>query len=151
MYSESASGLEDEAGTAKTIQDEKPDTVVSTATETVEEDIIESPIPSLSDGDAAMDDFYQQAKSLEVGNWVEWQANDDRLLRGKLTWKSAVTGTLIFVGRKGTKLAELNVGELAELLRMSKARLLIESNEPLLERAMNAMVETLKKTDPANA
>ena len=124
---------------------------MASATATVEEDIIESPIPSLSAGDTALDDFYQQAKALDVGNWVEWQSNDDRLLRGKLTWKSAVTGTLVFVGRKGTKLAELNVGELAELLRMNKARLLIESNQPLLERAMNAMVETLKKTDPANA
>ena len=153
---ESVAGNQPEDETAEAAA--KPQTVQadtsgpsSPASETIEEDIIESPMPSMRAGDAAADDFFQQAQSIEVGSWVEWQSNDDKLLRGKLTWKSTVTGTLIFVGRKGTKLAELNVSELADLLRLNKARLLTETNQPLLERAMNAMVETLKKTDPANA
>lgn len=124
----------------------------SNALELVKEDIIAAPVPSLTAAKGnEKDEFDEQALSLEVGTWVEWTANDDKQLRGKLTWKSAITGTLVFVGRRGTKLAELNLDELAELLRLKKARLLQDTDQPLLERAMNAMVDTLKKTDPNRA
>ncbi len=122
------------------------------ARETIQEDIIETPMSGLQAANAVdKDEYLEQAESLEVGTWVEWLASDGNELRGKLTWKSTVTGTLIFVGRKGTKLAELNQVDLADLLRMKKAKLLQGTDQPLLERAMNAMMETLKKTDPANA
>jgi len=71
-------------------------------------------------------------------------------MRGKLSWRSAITETLVFVGRKGTKLAELTQNELAELFRMEKARLLEKSSAPLLERAMTSMVDHLKKNASAS-
>lgn len=96
------------------------------------------------------DEFDDKAEQLPVGSWVEWiAAEDEKVLRGKLTWKSTITGTLVFVGRKGTKLAEIHQGELAELFRLEKARLLSETSAPLLERAMTAMVDNLKKNAAA--
>lgn len=116
----------------------------------VVEDIIEAPtVPGPVSGNAQQDEFLEQAQALEIGTWVDWVTADGKQLRGKLTWKSALTGTLIFVGRKGTKLAELNVADLAELFRLDQAHCLQGADQPLLERAMNAMVETLKKTEPA--
>ncbi len=117
----------------------------------VAEDIIETPLFSASNGKANKDEFDEQAEAIHLGTWIDWKANDGKQLRGKLTWKSTITGTLVFVGRKGTKLAELAVTELAELLRTDKAHLLAEADQPILERAMNAMVDSLKRAEPARA
>lgn len=112
----------------------------------IRNNLIDSPLVSAQKPDKKeLDEFDHLAREIGVGAWVEWTSSDDKLLRGKLSWRSTITETLVFVGRKGTKLAELTQNELAELFRLEKARLLEKSAVPLLERAMTSMVDNLKK------
>jgi hypothetical protein len=91
------------------------------------------------------DEFNAQALGLTVGGWLEWTAEDGGTLRGKLSWKSDVTGTYIFVNRKGMKIGEMSVADVAELLRSGRAQILEEAESPLVERALAAMVSALKQ------
>jgi hypothetical protein len=91
------------------------------------------------------DEFNAQALGLPVGGWLEWTAEDGGALRGKLSWKSDVTGTHIFVNRKGMKIGEMSVADVAELLRSGRAQILEEAESPLVERALAAMVSALKQ------
>ncbi|NNJ90900.1 MAG: DUF1631 domain-containing protein [Gammaproteobacteria bacterium] len=117
---------------------------------TVRNNLIESPLVSAQKPDKKeLDEFDNLASEIGLGAWVEWTSSDDQLMRGKLSWRSSITETLVFVGRKGTKLAELTQNELAELFRMEKARLLEKKSAPLLERAMTSMVDHLKKNASA--
>jgi hypothetical protein len=117
----------------------------------VRNNLIDSPLVSAQKSDKKeLDEFDNLASEIGVGAWVEWTSSDDKLMRGKLSWRSSITETLVFVGRKGTKLAELTQNELAELFRMEKARLLEKSSAPLLERAMTSMVDHLKKNASAS-
>jgi hypothetical protein len=93
------------------------------------------------------DQYYQQVRAMEPGQWLEWQQGD-RSLRGKLSWKSELTGTCVFVNRKGLKNAEMHVDELAALLREGKAKPLKDAGSPLMDRALTAMLDVLKTTAP---
>jgi hypothetical protein len=68
-------------------------------------------------------------------------------VRGKLSWRSEVTHNCIFVNRRGMKLAEISVNEIAALFRSGQARVLEDLNTPLMDRALNAMVDALKDSD----
>jgi hypothetical protein len=59
-----------------------------------------------------------------------------------------VTGTYIFVNRKGMKMGEMSVGDVAELLRSGRAQVLEAAEAPLMERALAAMVSALKQRQP---
>jgi len=94
------------------------------------------------------DSFYHQARGLAVGQWLEWE-QDGRRLRGKLAWKSDITGSQVFVNRKGLKNAEMTVDSLAGLLREGKASVLEDAAAPLMDRALHAMLDVLRSTAPS--
>ena len=54
------------------------------------------------------------------GHWLEWQGDDETWTRGKLSWRSEVTNNCIFVNRRGMKLAEISVHEIAALFRAER-------------------------------
>lgn len=87
------------------------------------------------------------AWGLAVGQWLAWEENGQQL-RGKLAWKSAVTGTYVFVNRKGIKVAEMTAPSLAALFRGERAQVLEHPSVPMMDRALQAMVEALRSTDP---
>lgn len=91
------------------------------------------------------DDYYERAKALQVGQWLEWQ-KDDNWVRGKLSWRSEVTGNCIFVNRKGMKVAEMSINDIAILFRGQQARMLDDLNTPLMDRALTAMLGALRDT-----
>lgn len=93
------------------------------------------------------DRFQQMAATLEVGQWLEWEV-DGEWQRGKLSWRSEVTGTCIFVNRKGLKVAEMSVNDIAQRLREDHARQLKNIETPLMDRALNAMLDALQRSDP---
>ncbi len=68
--------------------------------------------------------------------------NGDRF-RAKLSWRSKVTGTCLFVNRKGMKVAELPRDGLVEWFRSGRAVELREVNVPLMDRALVAMMKVL--------
>ena len=94
------------------------------------------------------DEFNAQALELPVGGWLEWTVEGGEAVRGKLSWKSDVTGTYIFVNRKGMKIGEMSVADVAELLRTGRGQILEEAETPLMERALAAMVSALKQRQP---
>ena len=99
-----------------------------------------------TDAEAVKDASFDLARGLKVGQWLDWQ-QDDTWVRGKLSWRSEVTGNCIFVNRKGMKLAEMSVNGIAVLLRAGQARVLEDLNTPLMDRALNAVVDALQDTD----
>jgi hypothetical protein len=86
------------------------------------------------------DAHLQHARVLPVGRWLEWQGSDNGWMRGKLSWRSEVTGNCIFVNRKGMKIAEMLVEEVAALFRDGRARELEDVDKPLMDRALDAML-----------
>ena len=94
------------------------------------------------------DDSQARAEALEVGQWLEWQQADS-WVRGKLSWRSQVSNNCIFVNRKGMKVAEMGVTDIAALFRSGQARILEDVNKPLMDRALDAMVGALRETGQA--
>jgi len=113
-----------------------------------DEELVESPIQiKENEGDNETgDEFLQKAREMEVGTWLEWDNTEGKHLRGKLSWKSDVTGIFVFVNRKGMKIAEMQADGLAELLKNEKAIDLQDTAVPLMDRALTAMVDVLKKS-----
>ena len=95
------------------------------------------------------DEFNAQALNMPVGTWLEWLGDDGQMLRGKLSWKSEVTGTYILVNRKGMKIGEMSVADVADLLRSERGQILEQAEAPLMERALAAMVHALKQSQEA--
>lgn len=93
------------------------------------------------------DDLLERARAIEVGQWLEWE-QDGSWQRGKLSWRSQVSGTCIFVNRKGMKVAEMHLDEIARRLGAESARLLENVNTPLMDRALDAMLDALRDTGP---
>ncbi|MES9832236.1 MAG: DUF1631 domain-containing protein [Candidatus Thiodiazotropha sp. DIVDIV] len=96
------------------------------------------------------DEYSQIAKNLEPGCWLE-MADGSSKVRVKLSWKSKVTDTYIFVNRKGMKAKELTSAGLAQQLREGKARTVEVSTTPIMDRALDAMLSALKNTDASSA
>ena len=92
------------------------------------------------------DEFLERARTLAVGQWIEWQS-DDGMKRGKLSWRSGVTDNCIFVNRKGMKVAEMHLHEVAALFRDGSGHILEDVNKPLMDRALEAMLGALRDTD----
>ena len=92
------------------------------------------------------DQYDEQARSITIGSWLEIEKDDGIKSRIKLSWRSNVTGDCLFVNRKGLKDSELTLEGLAMLLREGRATVLGKPEQPLMDRALNAMVDALKKT-----
>ncbi|MEW8294945.1 MAG: DUF1631 domain-containing protein [Candidatus Thiodiazotropha sp.] len=96
------------------------------------------------------DEFTQQAVELETGEWIEIIDGSNKV-RVKLSWKSKVTDTYIFVNRKGMKAMELTTQGLARRLREGTAKKVELSAKPIMDRALDAMLSALKKTTSTTA
>ncbi len=96
------------------------------------------------------DEAARQAQELELGTWLEMQEGAVKN-RVKLSWKSKVTDTYIFVNRKGMKAMELTAAGLAKRFREETAKLVDISETPIIDRALEAMLTALKNTSSANA
>ncbi len=93
------------------------------------------------------DEYQEQAEKAAVGTWFEIQESNGMKFRAKLSWRSMVSGTCLFVNRKGMKLVEIPVTGFASWLRTSKAVPLDADGAPLMDRALEAMMDVLKKTE----
>lgn len=107
-------------------------------------------IPPSVSSEVVEDQYTRQASKLEVGNWLEVLDGDHRS-RVKLSWKSNVSDAYIFVNRKGMKCLELTMQGLAKRLREGTANLIDLPKSPLMDRALDAMLTALKKTDHGSA
>jgi len=87
--------------------------------------------PDLLDIDG---DHLQKAQSLEIGSWVEFTEPGCKVLIARLSWKSEVTGKLVFVNRQGHKVRNYMASELAMELRAGRAKA-VESSS-IFDRAV---------------
>lgn len=117
---------------------------VSDLTDVREEDI-EEEIIMVSETQTAEegDEFLDQARRLEIGEWLDLTDAQGKTTRVKLSWISKVTGLRVFVNRRGMKVAEYTLQGLAAELRRGGAKV-IEGKVPLMDRALAAMMSTLK-------
>ncbi|HYE35972.1 DUF1631 domain-containing protein [Methylocaldum sp.] len=86
----------------------------------------------------------RKATDLAVGEWIEFIDHRNKTCRGKLSWKSQLTSTCVFVNRKGVKVAEISISELAKRLNNNTARIIEGSAIPLMDRALITLINTLK-------
>jgi len=93
------------------------------------------------------DRYHQMAESLDVGQWLEWKGSDGQWTRGKLSWRSAITEGCIFVNGKGMKILEMSLGDIAARLRAQTARIMENVDTPLMDRALDAMLNALRRTE----
>lgn len=90
------------------------------------------------------DQWYDVARAIKVGTWVEFRHADGRSERAKLSWISPISSKYLFVNRKGLKVADKTLWALASELRHTRAMLL--EDVPLFDRALDAIVERLKSS-----
>jgi hypothetical protein len=89
----------------------------------------------------AADDAIAKARHLAVGEWVEFD-DGNRRVRAKLAWKSQLTSNCVFVNRRGGKVAEITLPELARRLSEGAARILVKPAASPIDRAFNALLDT---------
>lgn len=89
------------------------------------------------------DESLFKARELEVGEWVEFDDGNKRI-RGKLSWKSQVTSTYVFVNRKGAKVLEISLSDLAKRMSAKTAQVIEDAGTPLMDRAFGALMNKLK-------
>ncbi|MCP4471311.1 MAG: DUF1631 domain-containing protein [Gammaproteobacteria bacterium] len=70
----------------------------------------------------------EQAQSLEIGNWVEFIESSSKILIARLSWKSNVTGNLVFVNRQGHKVRKCTINGLAMELRAGRVKCIESSS-----------------------
>ncbi|HEX7342147.1 MAG TPA: DUF1631 domain-containing protein [Rhodanobacteraceae bacterium] len=86
-----------------------------------------------------------RVRALKVGNWLEFSSGKEGTdERAKLSWISPISGKYLFVNRRGLKVADKTMAQLASEFANGTASVLEEL--PLFDRALDAIVERLRKT-----
>ena len=98
-------------------------------------------VPTLDE--VVEDRYLDQVRQLEVGTWVEFEKDDEEVVRAKLTWISPVSGVYLFTNRRGLKASEHTLHGLAIELRRGSARII--ENAPLFDRAVDRVIDDLRK------
>jgi hypothetical protein len=92
--------------------------------------------------DAAVSEYVAQIDSVEIGNWVEFRLVNGASFRCKLSAIIDEADCFVFVNRMGLKVIEKNRIELAHEMR--RGRLTLLEQGALIDRAMDAVVGTLR-------
>jgi hypothetical protein len=93
---------------------------------------------------------YQQAAELPVGSWLDLTGADGRVSRAKLSWKSGVSDLCVLVDRRGVKVQELDLSQLAGMLSDGRAQPIEQMDVPLVDRALSLMMEVLRGRSPGS-
>jgi hypothetical protein len=107
-----------------------------------EEIVMESPPGEdfdLIDGD---EDHLALAQAIEIGAWVEFIDASSKTLAARLSWKSKVTGNLVFANRQGQKVRNCSINGFAMELRAGRARV-VESSS-VFDRAIYSITSRMQ-------
>ena len=69
---------------------------------------------------------------------------DGEKVRAKLSWRSDVSDAHVLVNRKGMKVMQLTLRELAAAFRNGTAKMLDKADKPIMDRALSSMMKTLQ-------
>lgn len=92
--------------------------------------------------EAAVGEYVAQIDGIEIGNWVEFRLVNGANFRCKLSAIIEEADSFVFVNRMGLKVIEKNRIELAHEMR--RGRLTLLEQGALIDRALNAVVGTLR-------
>lgn len=107
-------------------------------------------------GDFAHGVFLEVVNRLQVGDWLEFEGENEKSWRAKLSWKSPATSLCVFVNRRGVKVLEIKVIDLVGLLREGKAKVIEAESTPIMDRALSFLTHSLKNpftksSEPVNS
>jgi hypothetical protein len=85
------------------------------------------------------DESAEQVKNLDMESWVAFII-ESRKKWGKLSWKDVETETLLFVGKSGVKMLEIEASELAEKLRSGQAAVIKTDKKTITERVLSKLM-----------
>jgi hypothetical protein len=89
--------------------------------------------------EAAADSFTELAESLAEESWVEFDSAAGKKW-GKLLWKGGETETMLFVGKNGVKLFEIQVSGFAARLRKGQAAIAKIDQKTVTERVLSELM-----------
>lgn len=92
--------------------------------------------------DAAIAEYVEKVDAIDIGTWVEFGLVNGASFRCKLTAIIEEADCFVFVNRMGLKVIEKKRVELAHEMR--RGRLTVLEQGALIDRAMDAVVSTLK-------
>ncbi|TCK18981.1 uncharacterized protein DUF1631 [Thiogranum longum] len=124
-----------EATVNTTTTEKNPDEKASTT--------VEQSQPAPEPSPAIDDAFTARARQMKAGTWMEFRGSEAERIRAKLSWVSPITGTCLFTDRKGLKVGNYTIEELAHLLRSARARVL--NAAPLMDRAVRTALKEYDK------
>jgi hypothetical protein len=88
------------------------------------------------------EDHLAEARAMEIGSWVEFTESSSKVLIARLSWKSNVTGNLVFVNRQGHKVRNLTTNGFAMELRAGRAKR-VESSS-VFDRAIHTIMSKMQ-------
>ncbi len=88
--------------------------------------------------------WINRAKRLQEGDWLVFPDGSQGQQPLKLIWIGEGNASYVFVNRKGIRVADLSLQELALRLGHGTAKILEESNLSLVERASHKMLEKMQ-------
>jgi hypothetical protein len=86
--------------------------------------------------------FLGQAQAIEIGDWVEFTESSSKTLIARLSWKSNVTGNLLFVNRQGHKVRNFTINGLAMEFRAGRVKC-VESSS-VFDRAIYTIMSKMQ-------
>ncbi len=103
--------------------------------------------PAAAALDSVEERWVAAVRELKVGTWIEFFDEQGAKERAKLSWISPISSKYLFVNRKGLKVADRTLVQLASDL--ADGRVTVLEEVPLFDRALDAIVERLKSTHAA--
>jgi diguanylate cyclase (GGDEF)-like protein len=100
---------------------------------------------------AELAEWVSRAKRLRVGDRLELGFGTPKAQVTRLAWVGQDQDAFVFVDRQGHKAANLSQQEVAMLLRRGSARLVQASDAPLVERALDGVMERVHRRLEAEA
>jgi hypothetical protein len=92
----------------------------------------------------------QQLKRTAFGTWFDFVLNQQgETARRKLAWFSPVTGHCLFVNQRGARTEDRTLEQLARDMVRGQARIANTTEGSMIDRAWKAIVEMLKRREPA--
>ena len=93
--------------------------------------------------DEIHDEYTVLVQNLENGAWITFKQADGGQSQEKLTWINTTTGIYMFTNRNGKNTRNLTFYQFAEEFRKGRAEVMEET--PLVDRAMNSLIDDLSK------
>jgi hypothetical protein len=102
-----------------------------------------TPEPPLGPQEARI---HNRLRQLPFGSWFEFtEPATGAVTRCKLAWFSPMSGTTLFVNRRGHRVAEMNLRELASAMASGRVREQAAPREGLFDRAWRALTGSLQR------